>query len=164
MFNESSADDELAWRETYFILFRSRNRPTLTQVEAAIGEAGKRLAMDHLEADEEGFFQSVLVQAPEDSAAMEISLETGEAVLEQSAEVATSLRKQLTAEQLNDLFRADARLDVMHFERLTAGEFEDEDDPDFEGLNPASLIAVVNALTRLTRGIAIDPAAGEVML
>ena len=73
-------DEQLEWRDTYFILFRQSERPTLTQVEAAITESSKRLKLENLDADEDGMFESVLVQAPQDNAAVEISYERGEAV------------------------------------------------------------------------------------
>ena len=55
------------------MLFRKADRPTLTQVEAAITETSRRLKLENLEADEDGMFESLLVQAPQDNAALEIS-------------------------------------------------------------------------------------------
>ena len=77
--------DQLEWRDTYFILFQQSGRPTLTQVEAAIADATRHVTLENLEADEDGMFESLLVQAPDDHAALEISYETGDAVIEQSA-------------------------------------------------------------------------------
>lgn len=167
----SDSGDQLAWRETYFIMFAIEQRPTLAQVEAAITEASNRVSVTNLEANDDGLFASAVVQAPEDNAAMEISFESGEMVIEQSAELAKQLRKQLDGDQLAQLLRADARLDVMHFERLAEaaedewgfGEEPDEDDLLTEALDPASLITVVDALARLTGGIAFDPASGDIM-
>ena len=166
--------DQLAWRETYFILFNHEARPTLMQVEEAIGKSNERLKIENLEADDDGLFRSMLVQAPEDNAALEISYESGDAVSEQSVELAKTLQKDLEGDRLALLFRSDARLDVMHFERLGANSVElgpisdDEDwaDEEFaaEGLDPASLITVVEALAELTGGLPIDPAAGEVLI
>ncbi|MGI9456403.1 MAG: hypothetical protein ACR2NU_07565 [Aeoliella sp.] len=162
--------EQLAWRETYFILFSVDDRPTMSQVESAIHDANKRLKVENLEANDDGLFTSGLVQAPEDNAAMEVSYESGEMVIEQSAELAKQLQKQIDGDQLAQLVRADARLDIMHFERLPEGsdEFATEDDGDdellVEALDPASLITVVEALAQLTGGIAIDPAAGDIMV
>src|SRR5450755_2471622 len=100
-------DDQLEWRDTYFILFKNSGRPTLTQVEAAITEATRRVTLENLAADEDGMFESVLVQAPEDHAALEISFETGEAVIEQSAQLAKQLKSEVTPDQLKRLLRAD---------------------------------------------------------
>lgn len=160
-------NEELSWRETYFVLFPADHRPTMTQVEAAIADASNRLTVEHLEADDDGLFASVVVQAPEDNAAMEISFESGDSVAEQSAELAKKMRKRLAGEELAKLLRSDARFDIMHFERIVRGDDDleepEEDDLLSEALDPASLITVVEALTRLTGGIAIDPAAGEIM-
>src|SRR5262245_42131347 len=97
--DDDQNDQELEWRDTYFVLFKQTDRPTLTQVEAAITETSKRLKLENLEADEDGMFESVLVQAPQDNAAVEISYERGEAVIEQSAELAKQLRGELDSKQ-----------------------------------------------------------------
>jgi hypothetical protein len=163
---QSEDNDQLEWRDTYFILFQQSGRPTLTQVEAAITEASPRLQLENLEADDDGMFESVLVQAPQDNAALEISYETGDAVVEQSADLAKQLKKELNSKQLAQMLRADARLDVMLFERVRGGAWGDqEDDDDWEssGLDPSSLLGVVEALAKLTKGLPIDPASGSVM-
>lgn len=164
--------EQLAWRETYFVLFEHDHRPTLTQVEGALTDADPRLKIENLEADDDGLFQSLLIQAPEDNAALEVSYETGEAVMEQSTELAKMLEKQLDGDQIAQLLRADARLDVMHFERVGAedpfgeSDLEGDADPDslqMEALDPATLITVVEALSSLTEGLPVDPAAGELL-
>jgi hypothetical protein len=163
---QSDENDQLEWRDTYFILFQQSGRPTLTQVEAAITEASPRLKLENLEADEDGMFESVLVQAPQDNAALEISYETGDAVVQQSADLAKQLKRELNGKQLAQMLRADARLDVMLFERVRDGAWGDqEEDEDWEsgGLDPSSLLGVVEALAKLTGGLPIDPASGSVM-
>ncbi|MEM9186240.1 MAG: hypothetical protein AAGB00_07050 [Planctomycetota bacterium] len=163
----TDAGEQLAWRETYFVLFQRDHRPTLTQVEGALADAGPRLKIENLEADDDGLFQSLLIQAPEDNAALEISYESGDAVVEQSTELAKMLEKQLEGDQLAQLLRADARLDVMHFERVgDEPPLDEEADPEslmMEALDPATLITVVETLSNLTEGLPIDPAAGELL-
>jgi hypothetical protein len=160
-------DDQLEWRDTYFILFQKSDRPTLTQVEAAITESSRRLKLENLEADDDGMFESVLVQAPQDNAALEISYETGEAVAEQSVDLAKQLRDELDAKQLKQMLKADARLDVMLFERVERNGWgtDDEGEEDWESgsLDPSSLLNVVDALAKLTGGLPIDPASGAIM-
>jgi DNA-binding PucR family transcriptional regulator len=159
-------DDQLEWRDTYFILFQQAGRPTLNQVESALIDASPRLQLDNLEANEDGMFESVLVQAPQDNAALEISYEMGDAVILQSAELAKQLKGELSGDQLAKMLRADARLDVMLFEKVRGGAWGDqEDDEDWEsgGLDPSSLLGVVEALSKLTGGLPIDPASGTVM-
>jgi hypothetical protein len=162
--DQFESGDQLEWRDTYFILFQNSGRPTLTQVEAAITEATRRVTLENLAADEDGMFESVLVQAPEDHAALEISFETGEAVIEQSAQLAKQLKSEVTPDQLKRLLRADARLDVMLFERVSADSFDDNDEEFAAGaLDPGSLLNVVEALAKLTRGLPIDPASGGIL-
>jgi hypothetical protein len=158
-------EDQLEWRDTYFVLFKRGDRPTLTQVEAAITETSRRLKLENLEADEDGMFESVLVQAPQDNAALEISYETGEAVIEQSAELAKQLKDELKPKQLQQMLKSDARLDVMLFERVNAGGFgaDEEDDWETSSLDPSSLLNVVEALAKLTGGLPIDPASGAIL-
>lgn len=161
------SDDQLEWRDTYFILFPQSSRPTLTQVEAAIAESSRKLRLENLEADEDGMFESLLVQAPQDNAALEISFETGDAVIAQSADLAKQLKDDLSAKQLQRMLKADARLDVMLFERVCEEEFSDDEEDDEEwqagSLDPASLINVINALAKLTGGLPIDPASGAIL-
>ena len=160
------AGGELEWRDTYFILFQQSDRPTLTQVEAAITEASRRLKLENLEADEDGMFESVVVQAPQDNAALEISYESGDAVVQQSADLAKQLKDELKGKQLQRMLKSDARLDVMLFERVSDDSFPaDNDDEEWEGglLDPSSLLNVVGALAKLTGGLPIDPASGAVL-
>ncbi len=158
--------DQLEWRDTYFILFQQSDRPTLTQVEAAITDSSRRLKLENLEADDDGLFESVLVQAPQDNAALEISYETGDAVIQQSADLAKQLKDDLKGKQLQRMLKADARFDVMLFERVRDEDFAgDEDDEEWQAgsLDPSSLLNVVNALAKLTGGLPIDPASGAIL-
>jgi hypothetical protein len=157
-------DEQLEWRDTYFVLFKQSDRPTLTQVEAAITESSKRLKLENLEADEDGMFESVLVQAPQDNAALEISYERGEAVAEQSVELVKQMQDELEPKQMQRMLKADARLDIMLFERVR-DDIAEDDDEEWEGgsLDPSSLLNVVGALAKLTHGLPIDPASGAVL-
>ncbi len=192
--SKSPKGDDLLWLETYFIVFPIDRRPTLAQVEHALAEADPRLQLDNLAADDDGRFASLLVQSPEDHAAVEVSFETGDAVVEQNLEWAKQLQKQLSPKHLQQLMTADARLDVAHFERVQGGKpapggrlsetpakrsddfggdgYDDEfdaGDDDFdeeaalEIFDPTCLLTVVQTLSKLTRGMAFDPAAGEVV-
>jgi len=159
------SEDQLEWRDTYFVLFQQSERPTLTQVEAAITESSKRLKLENLEADEDGMFESVLVQVPQDNAALEISYERGDAVIQQSSELAKQLKDELDPKQLKQMLKSDARLDVMLFELVRGDSAGSEDDDDWESgaLDPSSLLGVVEALRKLTHGLPIDPASGAIL-
>ncbi|MFV2065658.1 MAG: hypothetical protein ACC645_01660 [Pirellulales bacterium] len=153
--------DEYRWRETYFILFSTSARPTLTQVERVLGELSSRVELDRLAADNDGRFESVTLEAPDDYAALEISYESGEAVVEQAVELAKQLQGEAEPGQLAQLIKADARLDVMHFERVMGSEYADDESEEM--LDPSCLLMVVEALVALTDGVAIDPAAGAIL-
>lgn len=128
--------DELLWLETYFIVFSRKRRPTLAQVEHALAEANAHLKLENLAADDDGMFESLLVESPEDHAAVEISYETGEGVIEQNLEWAKQLQGQLTPKQLQLLVAADARLDLAHFERVKAGAARTQPPPSRDFADP----------------------------
>ncbi len=166
-------NDELYWRETYFILFPQKRRPTLKEVSAALTSANKRFQIENPAANDAGLIESLLVESPEDHAAVEISYEVGDAIIQQNLAWAKELQKQLPAAQLQDLIKSDARLDVAHFERMpsngqsfTADNFGDEFDDEEAGLemlDPTCLLTVVETLAGLTGGLTFDPAAGEIL-
>ena len=58
--------------------------------------------------------------------------------------------------------KCDARFDLLHFEHMTAAAGQAEDELD-EMLDPSALLLVLDALAKLTDGIAIDPQAGTVL-
>jgi len=174
----SENSDELHWRETYFILFPQDRRPNLEQVTLAISGANARFQLKNPAGDDNGLFASLLVESPEDHAAVEISYEVGDAITEQNLEWAQHLQDQLAPEQIQDMIRADARLDIAHFERVPAGASEstaepsalfgdeyDEDDEEgaFDMLDPTCMLTVVDTLSQLTAGLTFDPASGEVV-
>jgi len=153
-------DEEFHWRETYYIFFKQSARPMVTAVEHALGELSRRIQLENLVADDEGRFESVMIQSPDDYAALEVDYESGEAVIEQAAQLAKQLRSEADADGLRRLTSADARLDVMHFERVVTTYDEEEAE---EMLDPGCLLMVVEALVKLTGGIAIDPASGAIL-
>lgn len=155
-------DGELHWRETYYVFFPAERRPSLKAIRDALEGLGDRLVLENLEEDDEGRFESILIEAPDDHAALEISYEAGEIVMEQSVQLAKQLQSDLDGEQLAELMRADARLDIMHFEHIR--EDEDFGDDEDEILDPGCLLLVVATLADLTDGLPIDPASGAVVL
>ena len=169
--------DELHWRETYFILFPQDRRPNLEQVTSALSSANARFQLKNPAGDDNGQFASLLVESPEDHAAVEISFEVGDAITEQNLEWAQQLQDQLAPEQIQDMIRADARIDVAHFERVPAGgdepadepspyfgdEFDEDEEAAFEMLDPTCMLTVVDTLSQLTGGLTFDPASGEIV-
>ncbi len=172
----SGNGDELHWCETYFIVFTQDRRPDLKRVAEALSKANPHFQLENLAADEGGLLESLMVESPEDHAVVEISYEVGDAVVEQNLEWAKQLQKEIPAEQLQELIRADARLDVAHFEKVRSGEEEkifsefptfgsdfDEPEEPFEMLDPTCLLMVVDTLSSLTDGLTFDPASGEIL-
>jgi hypothetical protein len=165
--------DELYWRETYFILFPQKCRPTLDQVSAALTKANKRYQLQNPSADDAGLIESIMVESAEDNAAVEISYEVGDAIVEQNLAWAKELKSQLPADKLQQLIKSDARLDVAHFEKVPAsggdytednfGDVFDDEEAGIEMLDPTCLLTVVETLAELTGGLAFDPAAGEIV-
>ena len=173
----SENSDELHWRETYFIMFPQERRPKLQQVTDAISAANARFKIKNPAGDDDGRFASLLVESPEDNAAVEISYEVGETITEQNLQWAQQLQDQLAPAQIQEMIQADARLDIAHFERVTAGaaeateepspffgdEFDEDEDAVFEMLDPTCMLTVVDTLSQLTQGLTFDPASGEVV-
>ena len=172
-------NDELHWRETYFILFSQDKRPLLDEVAAKLVKANPRFQIENPSATESGHIESLLVESSEDHAAVEISYEVGEGVIEQNLGWAKELQSQLPADKLQEIMVSDARLDVAHFERMPAGgtpapvemsEFGDEfgeefgeEEIAFDMLDPTCLLTVVDTLAEITGGLTFDPASGEIL-
>jgi hypothetical protein len=171
--------DELHWRETYFILFPQDRRPTLKQVQAALALANERYQIENPAADDAGLLESVFVESSEDHAAVEISYEVGDAVIEQNLTWAKELQAELPADKLQQMMISDARLDLAHFERVPTAradapldvaafgrEYDDEfgaEEDAIEMLDPICILTVVDALAELTGGLTFDPASGEIL-
>jgi hypothetical protein len=153
-------NDHYRWRETYFVLFQSSNRPTLETLQRRLSKLNTRFTLTNLSADESGRFESMTVLSPDDFAALDISYLEGEEVLDQAAELAdeldtTDCRPEDRA-RLARVRQSDARFDVLHFEQVVG--FEDDDSDDM--LDPSALLVVLGALSKETEGLAIDPQAG----
>jgi hypothetical protein len=156
--------DEYRWRETYFVLFDSAKRPTLKKVERVLRELNDRFTLSNARADEDGRFESITVMSPDDYAALDISYEAGEEVVEQCGVLQQELKGSLADDEerakLARLSGFDARFDLLHFEQITDDEPEDELD---EMLDPSALLIVMDALVELTDGVGVDPASGSLL-
>lgn len=153
--------DEFLWRETYFVLFPAARRPFLAEVEQVLRSLPGVLELEQARADEQGRFESITVRAPADFAAMDISFEAGESVVEQVANLQKELKRgTVDVAKLAKLKECDARIDLMHFEQVASSN----DDDDFgEMFDPASLLLVLEALVKLTGGVGVDPQSGTLV-
>ena len=155
-------DSRYRWRETYFVLFHARERPTLKSVTKMLSALNKRFELTNLNADDGGLIDSLTLISPDDFAAMDICYTGGAEVLEQSASQVEDLKKlgvegppPVPWEQIR---KYDGRFDVLHFEQIAEGI--DDDSEDYEMLDPSALLVVLAALAGHTGGVALDPQAG----
>lgn len=150
------------YRETYFVMFRAENRPTLERFRQALAPLGDRYQLANL-SDDRGFFESATLLAPEDFAALDICFVGGEEVLEDGKGLIEEMKGTVSepAEQakLKRIEKCDGRFDVFHFEHLP----EDEEEAAEEMLDPGALLTVLDALVGLCDGVAIDPQSGAIL-
>ncbi len=155
-------DSRYRWRETYFVLFPAEKRPALKSVTKALSALNKRFELTNLNADPEGLVNSLTLISPDDFAALDICYTGGGEVLDQSAVLVDDLKKlgvegppPVPWEQIRQY---EGRFDVLHFEQISESSEEDAEEDDL--LDPSALLVVLEALARLTGGVALDPQAG----
>lgn len=156
-------NNRFRWRETYFVLFHSHRRPKLKKVEHLLGTLSDRYELTEINADDQGRFESLTLISPDDFAALDICYTEGAEVLEQGATLAQEL-KSASGDPSGEIdvqrvAQCDARFDILHFEQVP----DPTDDEGEEMLDPSALLLVLDALAKLTGGIAIDPQAGTVL-
>ncbi len=153
-------DPLFRWRETFMVLFEQANRPSVTDVEKALARVGK-FDSEQTNVSADGLIESLTVTNPIDCVGLDIVYVDGEEALEQLEELKTEISPEdLLPGQEEDLVRlnsCNARLDILHFEQLSASMSE-EDDEEF--LDPGALLGVAEALARLVDGVAVDPGSG----
>jgi len=156
-------DAAYQWRDPYFVLFPNRRRPSLQRVREAMAQRNPGFDLRNASADEAGLIEALTVVVEQDNAALDISYLDGEEVLEQRQALIDELKGAAKDEgerqRIAMLPECDARLDVMHFERLS-----DSFDEDLEEMvDPTSLLAVLDVLATVTEGVSIDPQSGTLM-
>ncbi len=156
-------NDEFRWRDTYFVLFHEKDRPSADATLESLQTLGPRYRVQDVRYDEEGRLESLTLLSPDDFAAMDISYIFGEEVEEQVASLSSEmLVPQLTKEErrkLKTLQGCNARFDIYHFEQVV---IPDEDD-DESFLDPGALLIVLQSLAALCRGVGVDPQTGTVV-
>lgn len=157
-------NEEYRWRDTYFVLFPAKQRPTVGETLQAIETLGPRFQVQETRCDEAGRFESLTLISPDDFSAMDLSFVAGEEVEEQVQGLLSSRKlDQLTADEQPKwklLADCDARFDIYHFERIVLSEEGEEDD---EFLDPGGLLIVLECLAKLCGGVSIDPQAGTML-
>lgn len=153
-------DGRYRWRETYFVLFDAKKRPTLKNVEKTLSALNNRFELTN-QNDEDGFVDSLTLISPDDYSALDICYTDGAEAIEQAASLVADMKKlgadsppPIPWEQIK---RFDGRFDVLHFEQVPEASEDDEDDGMFD---PSTLLLVLGALAELVGGVAADPQAG----
>ncbi len=160
-------DDNYQWRETCFVFLKRAQRPTAKRVEETLRETNHHFQLQNVAANEDGLFESCTLIAPDAYAAIELSYVEGPEVTEQLAALPGEIR-QMT-EDPEELKKADrlpemtARIDVMHFERLTFSFGEEEEEPAEGMFDPGALILVLEQLAYVCDGVPVDPQSGAIM-
>ena len=149
-------DSRFQWRETYFVLFDSQQRPTPAAVKRALAELKAGLNVTSSADSEDGFLEGMTILSHIDSSGIDVTYIDGDEVKEQLAELKKEFRgQQLTAEEkikYDRMMLSNARFDVFHFEEM--GDSLDEDDGP---LDPGTLLLVLARIAKLCHGVAYDP-------
>ncbi len=150
------------WRETYLVMFHSQHRPKAKKVEQVLRRLDSRYQLSNVRSTEDGDFESLTLISPDDYAALDVCFVEGEDVAEQALELQKEIKPddlpRSARDKLKQLPQFDARFDVLHFEQIAF-----EDDEEDEMLDPGSLLLVLSALAKLTKGVALDPQSGAVL-
>ena len=146
-------DNRYQYRDTFFVFFQKENRPSLDKIEATLADLGSRYETMK-KSENNGEFESLTFASPYDFTAMDIVVVEGEEVETQISDLMEDFRTMtLTGddtEKLDSLRNCDARFDIFHFEQ-TDGQSNDE------FLDPGGLLLVMQKLSVLSEGIALDP-------
>lgn len=163
----STFDDvNYSWRETYFVFLRAADRPTVAALEKLFGRLKKQFELAEVKGDEAGGLETARIIAAAANAAIDISYVEGDEVIEQIKQMRQELK--LTAEtpdeqeKLSQIRQCDARLDVLHFQKMDEAAFFDEEEQD-EMIDPGALLTVLERLAKLCNGVGFDPAASSVL-
>lgn len=156
-------NDQLQWRETYYVVFDEKRRPRLRDVEQKVSSLRGHFQIGDTSANDAGLIESLSVLSPQDYAALEINYLDKDEVAGQVASLVEELKSADGAEapQLAKLKRYNAGFEVMHFELMSEAA-SDDDDPE-EMLDPSALVIVLEALVKMTDGVGLDPQSGALL-
>jgi hypothetical protein len=155
-------DDQYRWRDTYFVMFHEKDRPTAEAALKAFETLGPRYSVQNVRHDEQGMLESLTLISPDDFAAMDVSYIVGEEVVEQVESLIEEMglgQADVEAERLKAIKQCNARFDIYHFEQVMMGE--DDDDEGF--FDPGALLIVLQCLATLCKGTGVDPQTGTVV-
>ena len=153
-------NDKYKWRETYFVLFRRDDHPSVEDLSNALETGNNKVT--NVNGDSEGRFESATVQSSEDFSGMDVTFVAGDEVKDHVQELLNDFAKQtLTSEdqeKLNLLGECDSRFDIFHFQ-----EVNNASDNEEESLDPGALLLVIEQIVYLCKGVGIDPQSGSLI-
>lgn len=161
-----SESEQFAWRDTYFVWFMASRRPTLSQLQKTLSALPDHYELQHPEADERGNIESITVLSTMDRGALEISYLQGDDIQAEAEASAEEMKSSGDSDpkRLNRLALCDARFEVIQFERVDEDDTDEVNEDELgEEFDPSMLLVVINALTKLTDGIGVDPQSGLIV-
>ena len=155
-------DPNYRWRDTFLVLFDDKQRPTIELAQSAIQQIGK-FEMPNFSESECRHIESMTITSSVDLIGLEILYVAGAEVVEETEALVLELAEDAlllgNEDSLTQLSTANARFDILHFEKIT--ENSNEPSGDDELLDPGSLLAVTAALAGLVNGVAVDPSSAS---
>jgi len=155
-------DPNYRWRDTFLVLFDDKQRPTIELAQSAIQQIGK-FEMQNFSESESRYIESMTITSSVDLIGLEILYVAGAEVVEETEALVLELAEDAlllgNEDSLTQLSTANARFDILHFEKIT--ENSNEPSGDDELMDPGSLLAVTAALAGLVNGVAVDPSSAS---
>jgi len=155
-------DPNYRWRDTFLVLFEDEQRPTIELAISAIHKIGKFEVQNSSES-ESRHIEAITITSNVDLIGLEILYVAGDEVVEETEMLVMELAEDAMLlgheDSLTRLSTANARFDILHFEKITANSNEPSDDDEL--MDPGSLLTVTAALAILVNGVAIDPSSAS---
>jgi hypothetical protein len=155
-------DPNYRWRDTFLVLFDDAQRPTIELALSAIQQFGKFEVQNSSES-ESGHVESITITSSVDLVGLEILYVAGDEVIEETEALVMELAEDAmllgNEDSLTQLSAANARFDILHFEKITENSNEPSDDDEL--MDPGSLLTVTAALANLVSGVAVDPSSAS---
>ena len=155
-------DSNYRWRDTFLVLFDDEQRPTVELALSAIQQIGKFEVRNSSESESQ-HIESITITSNVDLTGLEILYVAGAEVVEETEALVVELTEDamLLGQEnaLVQLSAANARFDILHFEKITENSNEPSDDDEL--MDPGSLLTVTAALADLVNGVAVDPSSAS---
>jgi len=155
-------DPNYRWRDTFLVLFDDEQRPTVDLALSAIQQIGKFEVRNSSESETQ-HIESITITSNVDLTGLEILYVAGAEVVEETEALVVELTEDamLLGQEnaLVQLSAANARFDILHFEKITENSNEPSDDDEL--MDPGSLLTVTAALADLVNGVAVDPSSAS---